>query len=251
MSRVTRILDRARLILADKDSTRWSDGDLLSLFNEGLSSFVLAAETLKLRKYIIIEDNITHYDMSPYSTEIKRVDYLSSVLTAKTYEEMDKSSLTWREDTGDIPQYVIFNKQKANNFKIYPIVQGGYANIVTANSPYGTLIDVSVTDDLLQAPVSEDIEIDISKYLLIYYIGKPRDITIDTLDTDIDLDSMYDLAMISYIAGQTLLFDEDSLSRELGTSQLSTYSSYVMEATSNESEHNNSFIEYITEYRSF
>ena len=251
MSRVTSILDRARRVLSDKDKTRWSDADLLETLNEGLESFILQTETLKLRSYIAIENNISLYDISTYAMSIKRVSYLNKVLEPKTYKEMDTISPLWDDNTGTEPKYVIFNNLKSSTFKIYPKVPSGMANIVTANSAYGALIDVEVIDDLFQIPTAEEIEVDIAKYLLVYYIGKPNTVTIDTLDVTMQIDSKYDTALVAYITAQHLLFDQDTLSRELGLNQASIFTGYVAEAKVNESTSNNTFASYITTYRRF
>ncbi len=251
MSRVTSILDKARLILGDKAKTRWTDQDLLVLLNEGLLNFITQTETLKLRSFVTIENYISLYDMSPYAISINRVDYLNSVLTTKSYEQMDKLDRTWIDTTGSIPKYVIFNKLKANQFKIYPKIASGMADIVTANSVYGALIDISVDEGLFTSPVLTVTEDDIPLYLMVYYIGKPRVVTISSLDSEVDIDSMYDIAMSAYIAGQALSFDQDSLSRELSAFQLSIYNGYAAKAFTKEAENNNNFESYITEYRRF
>ena len=251
MSRVTSILDRVRLIVSDKASTRWSDPDLLSLFNEGLNHFVLHTQTLRSRKYILIEDNIGIYDISPYSSSVTRVQYLSKVLPAKTMIEMDKRDSTWEDTTGTEPKYVIFDEYESNKFRLYPKVASGSANIITQNSFFGGLIDITVTDDLLLIPEVELITQDLSKYVVVYHISLPRTIAIDSLDTDIDLHSTYDHAMIAYISGQCLVFDQDSISKELGASQLGTYESYIVKAIGKEGRSNNTATDYETEYRSF
>lgn len=251
MSRVTDILDKARRVLGDKSKTRWTDADLLSLFNEGLSHFVLNAKTLKRRSYMLIENNIGIYDVSPYSSSIQRVQYLSQVLEGKLSSVMDKVDPTWEDTIGSVPQAVIFDVYGSNVFRLYPKVSAGSANIITQNSFFGGLIDIGVTDDLINVPAVEDLEQDISKYVVVFYIGIPRTLTIDSLDTDIDLHITYDAAMACYIAGQCLIFDQDSLSRELGNAQLGIYNSYLAKAMTKQSNSNNTVTDYTTEYRTF
>ena len=250
MARVVDILNRTRQILSDKSSTRWTDADLLSLFNEGLNHFVLHSKTLKSRKYILIEDNIGIYDMSPYASSVNRVQYLSTALEVKSMEDMDKIDTSWEDTVGTVPKYVIFDEYEGNKFRIYPKVSSGSANIITQNSFFGGLIDITVTDDLVIIPEVDLIRQDLSKYLLIFHVAIPRVITIASLDTDLDLPAIYDHAMITYISGQCLLFDQDSLSRELGATQLSIYESYITKAKIKESRSNSS-TSYLTEYRSF
>jgi len=251
MSRITKIINRARLILSDKNATRWSDDDLISLLNEGLSHFVLNAKTLKRRSYMLIENNIGIYDVSPYASSIDRIQYLSKVLEGRLSSYMDRRDSTWEDTTGDEPEAVIFDVYGQSKFRLYPKVSEGSANIITQNSFFGGLIDIGVTDDLISVPAVENIEQDLSKYVLVFYIGKPREVTIASTDDEIDLDDTYDHAMIAYITGQCLIFDQDSVSRDLGAAQLGIYESYVTKAKGKTSKSSNTVTDYLTEYRSF
>ena len=250
MSRISKIINKSRLILSDKDKTRWSDDDLMSIFNEGLNHFVLHSKSLKLRSYILIEDLVGMYDMSPYSTSIERVEYMAKVLIGKMAKEMDRIDSTWTDTEGTEPKYVIFDNYENSIFRLYPKAPSGVAtSSITQNSLYGGLIDIEITDDLFQIPQTDIIEQNLYKYILVYYIGKPTELAIDSIDSLIDLNEGYDTAITSYIVGQCLMFDQDAISRELSKEQLGIYESYLAKAIKKESINNNTFTQYTTQYR--
>lgn len=251
MSRVTSILTKARRILSDRDSTRWSNTDLLDVLNEGLKHFVLHSKTLKRRSYMLIENNIGIYNVSAYASSIDRVQYLSTALEGTLSSAMDRLDPTWEDTVGTEPTKVIFDIYGNSVFRLYPKVTAGSANIITQNSFFGGLIDITVTDDLIDVPSVEDLEQDISKYVLVFYTGIPRDVAIDSLDIVLDIHINYDAALVAYITGQCLMFDQDSSSRELGVSQFKIYESYLSKAMLKGTTNNNTATEYIAEPRSF
>lgn len=251
MARVSDILLNVRDVLADHGKQRWSDDTLLRLFNEGLNNFVQQTKSLKLRSYIPIELNTAIYDMSPYAMSIDRVQYMSKVLVAKTEEDMDKIDLLWQEAVNEEPKFIIFDGLKKGQFRIYPKINNLTVNNVSQNQPYGILIDIEMTDDLVQIPEFTNIAFDSTKYLAVYYIGKPNKVAIDTEDDDLDLDSIYDPAIVAYISGQALRLDADTLNRQFGAEQLSIYTSYVTQAQNEESKTNNTFINREIPYKGF
>lgn len=249
MSRITEILSKTRRILADKDKQRYSDDDLISLLNDGLINWTILTGTLKLRSYIPIELNTALYDMSLYCFNIDRIQYANKVLEVKTEEQMDKLKIDWQDDIGTEPKYVIFDNLKQGLFRIYPKVDDSVLNNITQNSVYGGLIDITITDDLLQIPSINNIAFTDVKYLVIFYIGKPRVVTIASLDIDLDIDPIYDLALVSYISGQALRLDVDSQNRNFGTEQLQSFVGLGNEAKKKEAIGNNSFIVREVAYR--
>jgi hypothetical protein len=249
MSRITEILSKTRKILADKDKQRYSDEDLISLLNDALINWGVFTGTLKLRSYIPIEANTALYDMSPYCFNINRIQYGSKVLIAKTEEEMDRINILWQDEVGNEPKYIIFDNLKQGLFRIYPKVEDVTLNNITQNSLYGGLIDISITDDLLQIPSIDNISFTDVKYLTIFYVGKPRTVTMSSTDDELDIDMIYDLALVSYISGQALRLDVDSQNRAFGTEQLQSFMGLATEAKKKETLNNNNFIAREVAYR--
>jgi hypothetical protein len=249
MSRITEILSKARRILADKDKQRYFDDDLISLLNDGIVNWLIATRTLKLRAYVPLEPNTALYDLSPYSINIDRIQYGSKALEVKTEEEMDKIKIDWQDDVGSEPKYVIFDNLKQGLFRIYPKVDNNVLNNITQNSVYGGLIDITITDDLIQIPAINNIAFSDLKYLLIFYTGKPRTINIASTDDELDIDFIYDLALVSYISGQALRLDVDAQNRNFGTEQLQSFMGLAAEARKSDALNSNSFITREIAYR--
>lgn len=251
MTRIESILLQVRDVLADHKKQRWSDEVLIRLLNEGLLNFILQARTLKLKAYIELENNTAVYDLSKYAISIDRVQYLEKVLGSKTEEEMDKMNISWQIKEGSEPELIVFDNQKQGVFRIYPIITQNALDNIEQNSLYGILIDINVIDDLFKLPSFGNVSYEGKKFIIVYYTGKPRILTIDSVDEDIDLDTLYDQAMISYISGQALRFDADTLNRQFGAEQLSIYKSYVEQAKVKEAEANNTFIRRDVAYKGF
>ena len=251
MTRIESILLQVRDVLADHKKQRWSDEVLIRLLNEGLLNFILQARTLKLKAYIELENNTAVYDLSKYAISIDRVQYLEKVLGSKTEEEMDKMNISWQIKEGSEPELIVFDNQKQGVFRIYPIITQNALDNIEQNSLYGILIDINVIDDLFKLPSFGNVSYEGKKFIIVYYTGKPRILTIASADEDIDLDTLYDQAMISYISGQALRFDADTLNRQFGAEQLSIYKSYVEQAKVKEAEANNTFIRRDVAYKGF
>ena len=251
MTRVQSILISVRDVLADHKKQRWSDDVLIRLFNEGLLNFILQARTLKLKTYIELENNTAMYNLSDQVISIDRIQYLEKVLESKTEEDMDKLDISWQTKTGTEPKYVIFDNMQKGVFRIFPRLDNSGLNNIEQNQLYGILIDLEVNDDLYLIPSINNAAYSGKKFLIVYYIGKPKIVTFDTLDEDVDIDSLYDQAIVAYISGQALRFDADTLNRNFGAEQLSIYKSYVEQAKVKEAEANNTFIRREVSYKGF
>jgi len=223
MSRVTDILVRARDILADTDSQRYSDDALIRIFNEGASSLALSTRMLTTMSAIELQDNVSRYSVSN-AIDILKVQYKSRRLESRTEQEMNNIDPDWEEVNGDTPEFVIFDNLPKNTFKIYPFLQTVDPIETTYNSLYGALIDINVDNDLLY-PVYSDLGV--GDYLFIAYKKKADTITIATIDDDFEFDSICDEAFVLYISGMALRNDADTLNRQFGAEQLSLYGQYV------------------------
>lgn len=250
-TRVENIITKARRILSDKNATRWTNDDLVDLLNEGLEQFVRNAKLLKKRKYLPLENDVSLYDLSGVASSIFRVQYLNKAIPSKLSAEMDRRDAEWEDTTGEEVECVIFDTYKSCKFKIYPKITADGADIYSANSNYGGLIDVTVTDDVTLLDNVADIAVDVTKYLVIFMIGKPTVLTYASVDDDVELDEDFDEAMVAYIAGQSLIYDQDTKSKELALVQLGIYDSLLQQARSKEAMNSNTVTEYTTEYRSF
>lgn len=248
-TRVSSILLKVRRdILADTDSTRWSNDTLLSHLTSGVNDFLLRTKVTKSSLYIPLEKNVGLYTIKDYSQQILRVQFLEKSLRVKTSPEMDLLDPEWENTVGIEPKYVIFHNLPQGTFRIYPKIESLGISVTTANQVYGGIIDIDVTDDLFRVPTAENVTILNDKYLKVTYIKKQNEVTLDTV---LDLDTMYDEALTYYVSGMALRNDADTQNRAFGAEQLKLYDSIVTVAKNNESLSNNTLSPDTTGYKGF
>lgn len=226
MGRIQDILTNVRDILDDPNKTRWSDEKLLRILNSGIKDFVLNTECLKDRLFLQLAVNTATYDLSNYVLKFNRVQFMESVIESKKHSEMDQLSTTWQTDTGPEVKYVIFDTLKEGSIRVYPIPTVG-DEIIVQNQVYGALIDIYVNDDIFKIPSLVNADEGMTNYLVCNIVRKPNIVTINTIDTDMEIDSMYDKALEYFISGHCLRMDTDANNRQFGAEQLQLYSQYI------------------------
>lgn len=249
MTRVDDLLLRARRdILADTQATRWSNDTLLSHLTSGVNDFLLRTKVTKSSFYVTLESNVGVYNIKDYSQQIVRVQFMEKSLEIKTSKDMDALDPEWENTIGLEPKYVIFDNLPQGTFRIYPKVTDTNVSVTVANQLYGGVIDIEVTDDLFRLPTDSAVTILNSKYLKVTYIKKQNKVVLDTI---LDLDTMYDDALLYYISGMALRNDADTQNRAFGAEQLKLYDSIVAVAKGNESVSNNALSSVTTGYKGF
>lgn len=222
MSRISDILANVRDTLADETKQRWSDDKLIRHLNSGIKEIVVKTGCLRERLFLELEANAALYDLSEYVIKFLRVQYMNKVISAKTSNELDTISPTWQEDVGNEVLFVTFDNLPEGWLRIYPKITDGLDN-VTQNQVYGGLIDITVNEDIYKLPSYGDLEQGMKKYLILHVLKKPNRVTIDTVDEDMEIDSMYDKALEYYISGHILRADTDTQNRSFGAEQLQLF----------------------------
>jgi len=248
MSRITNIISNVRIDLGDTNTQRYTDDILIRHLNSAISDFVLATKCLRERIYVGLSVSAAIYDLRPYVLEFIRTEYLGRNIEAKSYVELDKLDVDWQSATGTEVKYVTFDHLNKGMIRVYPRVEGAI-DIVTQNSLYGGLIDITIGDDDYQIPSIEDVESNLDQYLIVYVIKKPKVVTINTIDTDLELHSMYDKALELYVTAMCLRSDTDAVNRQYGNEQLQLYVNYVDSCKNSESVDSNIIHDRIVEYR--
>lgn len=248
MSRITNIISNVRIDLGDTNTQRYTDDILIRHLNSAISDFVLATKCLRERIYVGLSVSAAIYDLRPYVLEFIRTEYLGRNIEAKSYVELDKIDVDWQSATGTEVKYVTFDHLNKGMIRVYPRVEGAI-DIVTQNSLYGGLIDITIGDDDYQIPSIEDVESNLEQYLIVYVIKKPKVVTINTIDTDLELHSMYDKALELYVTAMCLRSDTDAVNRQYGNEQLQLYVNYVDSCKNSESVDSNIIHDRIVEYR--
>jgi len=249
MSRITNIINNARDELGDTNTSalRYTDDKLISYLNEGIKSFVKTTKYLKERLYLSLNQQSAIYDIGNYSYEVVRVEYNGEPVATYSMEEMDSIYPYWQSETGTEVKAIVFDKHRKGKFRVYPRVEGS-ADIVTQNSPYGGLIDITIGDDDYQIPTLEDIDTDIDKYLVLYIIKKPKVVTINTLDSELEISDEYDLAMVHYIKSRCLKTDTDINNRQFASEELQEFIGYTRSTRVSEAKSNNATHDRVTKY---
>ena len=248
MSRITNIISNVRIDLGDTNTQRYTDDILIRHLNSAISDFVLATKCLRERIYVGLSVSAAIYDLRPYVLEFIRTEYLGRNIEAKSYVELDKIDVDWQSATSTEVKYVTFDHLNKGMIRVYPRVEGAI-DIVTQNSLYGGLIDITIGDDDYQIPSIEDVESTLDQYLIVYVIKKPKAIAINTIDTELELHSMYDKALELYVTAMCLRSDTDAVNRQYGNEQLQLYINYVESCKNSESVDSNIIHDRIVEYR--
>lgn len=248
MSRITNIISNVRIDLGDTSAQRYTNDILIRHLNNALSDFVLATKCLKERIYLGLSVSAAIYDLRPYVLEFLRTEYLGRNIEAKSYVELDKIDKDWQSAIDTEVKYVTFDHLSKGFIRVYPRVEGAI-DIVTQNSLYGGLIDITIGDDDYQIPSIEDIESNLAQYLVLYVVKKPKVLTIDSIDTDLEIHSMYDKALELYITAMCLRSDTDSNNRQYGNEQLQLYVNYVESCKISNSTDSNAIHDRVIQYR--
>lgn len=248
MSRVSSIIDRIRVGLADKRATRWDDNDIINTINEGLLDFVSETKALKAKAFIEVEANVNTYNIQDLAVDILRVQYLNQTVPVTSDTKLSAKNYLWEDEIGLTIRNVLFDDLNKGSFKIYPKITELAANVIESNQPYGAIIDITTDYDIFNYIESNDIANQVNKYMTVYYVKRPNIITIDTLDEDMELDADYDTSLVFYVTGMLLRGDSDAQNRSFSAEQLSLYGNVVTRAKTSSSSNNNSINNRATSY---
>jgi len=181
---VEELISDIRLVVSDKDKTRWTDAELVRLISNGVTNFVALTKILITTKYLTLVNN---QDLYTINDAIEFLDFGGILVTT-------------RDDNYDNTT-VIINNSMANSFKVAPIITNGVDTQVA-------LVDTK--------PSTPSIKIT-------YAYKHPAITETSTLL----LDDIYAQAIVAFVTGTLLSYDQDSISRELATTQLGLFNSFV------------------------
>ena len=249
MSRVTDIINNARIMLNDTEAQRYNDTTLLKYLNDGTKDFVSQTKCLKQRLFVELNATAAIYDLSPYVLRFLRVQYNTRNLQVKTQEELDKIDSDWQTAEGEEVEYITFSDMKQGMFRIYPRMTTETSQSIEQNSLYGGLVDITINDDTYQIPSLEDADTDVNHYLVVYAVTKPKQITLTTTDSELELDDEFDVALEDFITYKALRSDTDAGNRSFGAEQYQLYLNTVNEAKLDESTSNQIVSERTISYR--
>ena len=247
MSRVSQLVIDVRSILSDQAGDRYSTDRLISLYNQCLKDIIIQTNMLQGKAFVAIESNINTYKMPGEVLKINRVQYLDIALPIISHDKMDELDYLWETKTGDTVSHIVTNLLNAGTFKLYPRITDTTLDYITTNSPYGIIVDLTTFDDVYSLPNISQLNA-IPKYLVVYYTKLPDIITINTLDSMLQLSSAWDNTIIHYIAGMALRDDADQQNRAFGNEELKLYTvgiaNIIKREMVNNTSNQNSYISY-------
>ncbi len=182
---------------------------------------------------------LSHDDMDSRSFDISRDN--NARFRSRDVNVNPSVNIEWETDEGTSVRNVIYDRLERQVLRIYPILSDetesvdyilddtfGVIEGITGyllNDPFGVMSNLSTTDangDVfspvfgLVANISE-----IVGTLIVYYIRMPTDIT--TINTDPEIEDIWDDALKFYATGMALKDDLDTKNRDKGTEELGFY----------------------------
>lgn len=119
MTRVESILVRVRDSLADPDGRKWSTEHLLRLLDEGQKDLCRKAKLLRTEIDMTVLGGVQEYKLPSDFLLLDSVLYNGRALDFCGHSEIESKDKFWAKREGE-PTAVIYDKQMAGSFKLYP-----------------------------------------------------------------------------------------------------------------------------------
>ena len=219
------LLTDIRDTLADQNGDRWSDDVLIRLLNRGIEDFLRYTKAYKETIYIEIVENEPTYDLSGRFLDIVRVQYNDEFIPLVSTEDLDNACISWRSDSGQVT-HAAYNIGKPAILTLYPIPEVGNSMVITQNSPYGIITDLTYNEETI------DIITDLSTYNIGDYfsvLGTIKSRIITSKNDEFPLDETWRSIIDSYVIGKALRADMDAQNRQFGAEELGIYQAKAKE----------------------
>lgn len=221
MSRTQTILDNARGSLADPHKERWSDDRLLALLSKAQIHFATESRLFVSKHAINIQLNNPDYQLPEDAFLLVRAVGPNGRIPLISSYSLDKKDPDWQTKTGTEIQYLVYDIQSPNKFRLYPIItEQPQAAPYTFNSVFG----VTVEFDSLECAVVSDVYgvvSDTDVYLHVQYIKIPTRLTLVT--DELLVPRVYDDILEHYVVGHAFRDDLDTQNRSLGAEHMQLY----------------------------
>lgn len=289
MSRVDNIIIRVRDSLSDTDGDRWSTARLIRLLDEAQKDIVLRSKALR-GTYLTLVTSKTPLIQLPEEVLMptrvlrdgKKIDFFAHKkmdLRQAKQQQSDRSgnvnnightshlSRAWEMDTGPQILAIVYDKLERRELKAYPIIKdadditytitpadGIITDIpgTTGSTGFGILTNFSDDEENLIKVDTNGITTNITEsvnIIKVYFVRKPATVTIAT--EDIEVDELFDTAIINYMIGTALEDDQDAQNRDLGAVKLKKYDKDAKVLEEHVTDNFTDNQEYYTEYDSF
>ena len=122
-NRIVNILINARDSLSDQSKQRWSDSRLLRIMNEAQKIIALKSGTLRAKDSFQIGYLQALYQLPSDCHRLLRVVYKDKSLPLLSHEQMDRRyGEDWEAHTGEYAEAIVFDKNKRDYVRVYPLV---------------------------------------------------------------------------------------------------------------------------------
>ena len=264
---VSELLVRIRDTLADPLGDRWSDDRLLRLIDQGQKDLMVKTKGLRARTVIGVVAGREDYSLPDDVMLITRVTYNDKNIPLRTREQMDRIDSDWETKTGDVLEYIVYNKNNYNQVRVYPILTGAGTDAttfsfdsdygsITAIDGYGAENDYGLSTQVYNSDYSAT-EVD-SEYgvivgmteaegFIVYYVKKPNKVLLAS--SELDINEFWHTALKYYVCGHALRDDMDTQNRQFGIEELALYELELGELQGHSSEDYAQTAEYSSNYR--
>lgn len=253
MTRIERILQQARLTLADKYKERWSDDDLISILSEGHRDLCLHSNVLMGTIDVPLVEGATSYILPDDFWLLTRATYDGAVLPLVSHHDMDDATLAkfnidyginvatdaWELYEGS-PKALLYTHRNTNEVCVFPIpdesiltniyeLTGGDFGVTT--NVYG--MDASEVLGVETSPVLPNVEQDSDfgvsgtipiaqpNFIRCSYVKVPDHIT-EVTDALLS-PAVLDTALKYYVVGHAFMHDLNQEYQAKGVQQLGFY----------------------------
>lgn len=258
---VAAIVLNVRDSLADPDGDRYSTARLVRLIDKAQKDLNIRAKLLRNKITMELSAGNSAFSLPVNTRNMTRVVGFNGTIDIISHSQADeKYGVTWETDTGNSIEAIVYDKQNAVAFKIYPIqkVSTGDDTIYTYDfADYGFLYDIEdytpSTDYGVITAISDVSPTTIateSDYGIITHFREVPDslritmytlVNCDTLEYAIDdddgdvfsplqLQETYDIIIEHYVVGMAFRDDIDTQNRALAKEHLDMYADLAQAA---------------------
>lgn len=222
MTRIQTILDNARGSLADPNKERWDDARLLALLSKAQIHFAKESRLFVEKAAITIQLNNAEYQLPADAFLLVRATGPNGRIPLISSYSLDRKDPDWQTKTGTEIEYLVYDIQTPNKFKLYPIItEQPQAAPYVFNSPYGVVTAL----DTLECVAINDVYgviTDTDVFLHVAYIKIPQRLT--SVNDTLIVPSVYDDTLEHFVVGSAFRDDLDTQYRSLGNEHLQIYS---------------------------
>lgn len=228
MSRIQTILDNARGSLADPNQERWSNDRLLALLSKAQIHFAKESRLFIEKAAINIQLNNPNYTLPADAFLLVRAVGPNGRIPLISSYTLDKKCPDWQTKTGTEIEYLVYDIQTPNKFRLYPIItEQPQAAPYTFNQVFGVVVEFDTLECVAVSDVY-GVVVDTDVYVHVQYIKIPDRLT--SFDDELMLPSVYDDTLEHYVVGTAFRDDLDTSHRALGAEHLQIYSAGLQTA---------------------